>query len=73
MMDILAKKLTKEYGKSYSKRNLQYFRKFYLYFPDEEIVNTCVRNLTWSHFRALLRVQDEEARLWYLNEAAHDN
>ena len=34
MMDALAAELTKEYGKSYSKRNLQYFRKFYQCFPD---------------------------------------
>ena len=73
MMDALAKELTKEYGKSYSKRNLQYFRKFYQYFPDREIVNACVHNLTWTHFRSLLRVQDESARIWYLNEASHEN
>ena len=34
----------------FQKRNLQYFRKFYLAFPDEQIVNTCVHNLNWSHF-----------------------
>ena len=73
MMDVLAAELTREYGKSYSKRNLQYFRKFYQSFPDPEIVNTCVHNLNWSHFRCLLRVQDEDARIWYLNESAHEN
>lgn len=73
MMDALAAELTKEYGKSYSKRNLQYFRKFYQYFPDIEIVNSCVHNLTWTHFRSLLRVPDEDARVWYMNEAAHEN
>ena len=45
LIEKLAEELTKEYGKNYSKRNLQYFRKFYLAFPDEEIVNTCVHNL----------------------------
>lgn len=73
LIDTLADELTKEYGKSYSKRNLQYFRKFYLAFPDEQIVNTCVHNLNWSHFRTLLRVPDENARLWYMNEAANEN
>ena len=73
MMDALARELTKEYGKSYSKRNLQYFRKFYQCFPDIEIVNACVHNLTWTHFRSLLRVSDEDARAWYMNEAAHEN
>lgn len=73
MMDALAEELTKEYGKSYSKRNLQYFRKFYQCFPDIEIVNSCVHNLTWTHFRSLLRVPDEDARVWYMSEAAHEN
>ena len=73
MMDALATELTKEYGKSYSKRNLQYFRKFYQCFPDIEIVNSCVHNLTWTHFRSLLRVSDEDARVWYMSEAAHEN
>lgn len=73
MMDVLAAELTKEYGKSYSKRNLQYFRKFYQCFPNLEIVNSCVHNLTWTHFRSLLRVSDENARIWYMNEAFHEN
>lgn len=73
MMDALVAELTKEYGKSYSKRNLQYFRKFYQCFPDIEIVNSCVHNLTWTHFRSLLRVPDEDARVWYMREAANEN
>lgn len=36
-------------------------------------MNTCVHNLNWSHFRALLRVPDENARLWYMNEAANES
>ncbi len=71
LLEELAVELTKEYGKSFSKRNLQYFRQFYLYFPDEEIVNACVHNLNWTHFRSLLRVSEEDARLWYMNEAAN--
>lgn len=72
LIEVLSEELTKEYGKSFSKRNLQYFRKFYLAFPDEKIVNTCVHNLNWSHFRSLLRVLDDNARLWYMNEAANE-
>ncbi len=52
---------------------VQVFRKFYLCFSDEEIVNTCVHDLTWSHFRTLLHVQDESAKLWYISEAVHEN
>ena len=38
-----------------------------------KILNTRVQNLNWSHFRALLRVSDEDARVWYMNEAANEN
>lgn len=72
LMETLSGELTREFGKSYSKRNLQYFRKFYLAFPDREIVNACVHNLNWTHFRSLLRVSDENARIWYMNEAANE-
>lgn len=64
MLDVLAAELTKEYGKSYSKRNLQYFRIFYQCFPDEEIVNTRVHNLDWSHFRSLYSVLHDNDRLF---------
>lgn len=69
IMDLLSYELTKEFGNNYSKRNLFYYKKFYLYFPDWEIVNACVHNLTWTHYRTLLRVPDEKARLWYLRES----
>ena len=72
LVEVLSKELAREYGNSYSKRNLQYFRKFYLYFPNEEIVNACVHNLNWTQFRSLLRVPDETARLWYMNEAVNE-
>ena len=39
----------------------------------KEIVNSCVHNLTWTHFRSLLRVSDEGARVWYMSESAHEN
>jgi len=66
LLKILSENLTQEYGKNYSSRNLRYFRQFYRYFPDCEIWNACVPNLSWTHFRALLRVDDENARIWYL-------
>ncbi len=60
------------YGTSYSKRNLDYYRKFYLLFPDAEIVNTRVHNLDWSHIRRVLSVVNPEARLWYLENASRN-
>lgn len=65
----LSERLTRKYGNNYSKRNLQYYRKFYQCFTDLEIVNTCVHNLNWSHFRRLLSVTSDDARIWYTKEA----
>lgn len=65
----IASELTKEYGSSFNYRNICFYRQFYLNFKDLEIVNTRVHNLTWSHFRTLLRVSDEDARIWYMKEA----
>ena len=73
LIRVLSAELTKEFGNSYSSRNLHYYHKFYQCFPDAEILNTCVQNLNWSHFRALLRVPDEDARVWSMNEAANEN
>lgn len=66
----LAEKLVPLYGNSYSKRNLDYYKKFYLLFPDSEIVNTRVHNLEWSHIRRVLSVTNADARLWYLENAS---
>lgn len=66
----LSEMLMPVYGSNYSKRNLDYFRRFYLCFKDYEIVNTRVHNLKWSHFKRLLSVADPKARLWYAEEAS---
>ena len=68
----LAEKLTSEYGSGYGKRNLAYYRKFYLTFNDIEILHTRVQNLNWSHIRRLLSVNNSEAREWYLKTASED-
>ena len=68
----LAKELSVEYGKGYTKSNLYSFYSFYKTYP--EIFQTpsgkSVGLLSWSHYAALLQVKDEEARDWYEKEAA---
>ena len=66
----LANTLTLEYGTGYSKRALEQYRRFYLCFKDLLITNACVRNLTWTHFRIILRETSPEGRLWYMKEAS---
>lgn len=68
----LADNLKKEYGSGYGKRNLAYFRQFYLLFNDIEILHEFVQNLTWTHIRRLLSVTDPIARQWYLAHASKD-
>lgn len=70
LMKNLSDDLIPIYGRSYSKRNLDYYKKFYLLFPDLEKVNTCVHNLEWSHVRRVLSVTNAEARFWYLENAS---
>lgn len=49
---------------------LEYYRKFYLQFPDFEIVNELVHNLNWTHIRRILSATSPEARIWYLTNAS---
>lgn len=69
----LADELRMSYGEHYSKRNLDYFCQFFRQFPDFEIVNARVHNLTWTHYRLLLPVVSGDARYWYLREASREN
>jgi predicted nuclease of restriction endonuclease-like (RecB) superfamily len=62
----LAMRLTSEFGKGFSAPSLWGYRQFHLEFP---ILSTAWRELSWSHFRMLLRVKDAQARSWYANEA----
>lgn len=68
----LAKELSAEYGKGYTKSNLYSFYSFYKTYP--EIFQTpsgkSVGLLSWSHYAALLQVKDKAARDWYEKEAA---
>lgn len=66
----LAENLKAEYGPGYGKRNLAYYRQFYLSFSNMEILHELVQNLTWTHIRRLLSVTNPEARLWYLSHAS---
>ncbi len=70
LIEMLSAELTKAYGKGFSKRNLQYFRSFYLTFNNLEIVQTRLHNLKWSHILTTLRVEDPVAARWYMQTAS---
>lgn len=66
LIENLAKELTADFGKGFSVPNLRNFRQFYLVFP---IRYTLRSELSWTHYRQLMRVENEEARNFYLKEA----
>ncbi len=72
LIEILSKELTIAYGKGFSKRNLQYFRSFYLTYSDIQIVQSRLHNLTWTHILTTLRVENPVAARWYLQTASQE-
>ena len=69
----LAQELTQEYGGGFDRSSLYKYIRFYQCFPN--IVDTANPQsflLDWSHYRALLQVEDETARAWYEKEAAKE-
>lgn len=66
----LAAALTREFGSGFDERNLRHMRAFYQRFP---IWNALRTELSWTHYRLLLRVSDEQARHWYMDECATQN
>lgn len=66
LIENLAKELTLDFGKGFSVPNLRNFRQFYLAFP---IRYTLCSELSWSHYRLLMRVENEDARTFYLKKA----
>ncbi len=67
LLEVLAHDLTAEFGKGFDASNLRYMRLFYQAFPIRDALR---HELSWTHYRLLLRVESEQARQWYMNEAA---
>jgi predicted nuclease of restriction endonuclease-like (RecB) superfamily len=66
----LARQLGAEFGQGLSVANLWNFRQFYLCFPSAEKLYALRRELTWTHWRLVMRVDDEPARAYYIHESA---
>lgn len=81
VITLVAGALSAEFGKGYSKTNIRNFRKFFLTFSDLSIQQAVPAKsdvaiqqappalLSWTHYERLMRVTNEDARLWYLKEA----
>ena len=65
LLKMLSKELTNQYGRGYSRSNLQSMRKFYL---EYQKCQTLSGKLSWSHYLLLLGVSDKNARSFYEHE-----
>ena len=67
LLKELARRLTVDFGKGFDERELRKMRQFYQVFKFRDTLRP---ELTWSHYRRLISVENEQARIWYMNEAA---
>lgn len=67
LLKVLSERLTAEFGKGYSVQGLRNMRQFYQSFP----IRSALRSeLSWTHYRMLMRVSDSKARDYYTEECA---
>ena len=66
----LSRKLTIDYGKGFDETNLRKMRQFYLCFQKRDALRL---ELSWTHYRLIMKVENEKARLFYVEEAIKSN
>ena len=67
LLKYLSERLTAEFGKGYTERNLRAMRQFYSCFPNR---HTLCAELSWSHYRILMKITDKIVRDFYTEECA---
>lgn len=70
LLDELSGRLTNEFGKGFTVTNLKYMRQFYIAFPNRHAVRD---QLSWTHYRQIIKVSNPKAREYYAKEAAEGN
>ena len=70
LLKDLSKDLTREFGKGFTVTNLRYMRQFYLVFQKHHALRD---ELSWTHYRLLMKIEDEEIRKFYLDECIEEN
>ena len=65
LLKMLSIKLTKEFGRGFDESNLRNIRQFYILFPNRDALRN---ELSWTHYRLLIRIEREDSRSFYLNE-----
>lgn len=62
----LSRQLEWEYGKGWGEKQLRQCMKFAQVFPEKEIVYTLCRELSWSHFRVIMYIEEALKREFYI-------
>ncbi|NME66579.1 PDDEXK nuclease domain-containing protein [Flammeovirga aprica] len=70
LIKTLASELQKDFGSGFSSRQLELCRQFFVTFP---IANTLRSQLSWSQYKLLLRIDNEDKRLYYIEEVCNNN
>ncbi|HGO5856758.1 TPA: YhcG family protein [Mannheimia haemolytica] len=68
----LAQSLTEQFGKGWSKRHLNYTMQFAATFPNLEIVHTLCAQLSWSHFKLIIAIDEPIKREFYATMATQE-
>ena len=69
----LSIRLTEEFGRGFTEPNIRSFRQFYMIFPELSFRYAVRSELSWTHYRSIMRVQNPDARQYYIKEAADNN
>ncbi|VEJ58860.1 PDDEXK nuclease domain-containing protein [Arachnia propionica] len=67
----LERQLTRRFGRGFKRADLYRMIQFSQVFPDEEIVVSLSRQLSWTHVKELLPVRSPEARAYYIDQAVN--
>ncbi|MDO4962492.1 MAG: PDDEXK nuclease domain-containing protein [bacterium] len=70
LIERVSDKLSLEFGKGFSNRNIKRMRKFYLCYSNR---TTLLSQLTWSHYLELIKIDDVNKRNFYMHECINSN
>lgn len=72
IIESLSLQLTHEYGRGWGKRLLHHCLRFAEVFPDSQIVSALRTQLTWTHLKTIIPLEDELKRSFYLEMCRHE-
>lgn len=70
LLKELSKQMTQDFGKGFTVANLKNMRQFYLTFPNSYALRS---ELSWTYYRLLMRVENKNARQFYIEGAVKSN